>query len=718
MLSKSSLLILPVVLLSIFSIHADAQRRGNRDPGQATAGKGASTDPVESAVSLLRPRNIGPAFTSGRIVSFAVDPHNRSSYYAAAASGGVWKTTNNGSTWTPVFEHEASYSIGVVTLDPNNVNTVWVGTGENNAQRSVGYGDGVYKSIDGGKSWRNVGLKTSEHIGKIVVDPRDSNIVFVAAQGPLWSAGGERGLYRTLDGGKTWVNVLKISENTGVTDVEIDLKNPDVLYAASYQRRRHVWTLIDGGPESAIYKSTDGGDTWTKLRSGLPGGDLGRIGIAVSPVDSSVIWATVEASGKSGGVFRSSDYGASWERRNEFVSSGMYYGQIIADPKDLERVYVLGVVNQVSDDGGRTVRALGERGKHVDNHALWIDPHDTNYILAGCDGGVYDSYDKGATWQFKSNLPIAQFYDVAVDNNAPYYYVYGGTQDNSSVGGPSRTRNGAGIVSSDWIVTAGGDGFHQQVDPTNADIVYSESQYGGLVRFNRKNGERLSIQPIPSAGEPPIRWNWDSPFIVSPFSPKRLYFAANRLYKSDDQGNTWVPVSGDLSRQLDRNSLRVMDRIWNSDAIAKHQSTSFYGNVTALAESPKLEGLLFVGTDDGLIQISPDGGKTWQQQEKFTGIPDKTYVSHIVPSQYSADVVYATFENHKMGDFAPYVLKSVDRGKTWTSLAANLPTNGSVLAFAEDHIQSTLLFVGTEFGMYTSVNGGNKWVKVGGLPTI
>ncbi len=667
----------------------------------------------------LKLRLIGPALTSGRVVSFAVDPADRSHYFAAAASGGVWKTTNAGTTWMPVFDGEGSYSIGTVVLDPKNPSTVWVGAGENNSQRSVSYGDGVYRSDDGGKSWKNMGLKNSEHIGAIAIDPRNTSTVYVAAQGPLWASGGDRGLFKTTDGGKTWAKVLMISENTGVTDIEIDPRDPDTLYAASYQRRRHVWTLINGGPESAIYKSTDAGATWNKLKSGLPSVEMGRIGLAVSPANPDTVYATIEAADEKGGVFRSTDRGATWERRNPFDATAMYYGQIVADPKDEDRIYLPNTLLMVSDDGGKTVRPLGEKSKHVDNHAIWIDPENTDYYLVGCDGGIYESFDRGANWNFKSNLPITQFYDVTADNDTPFYNVYGGTQDNFSLGGPSRTHSASGILNSDWFVTQGGDGFRTQVDPEDPYTIYSESQHGGLVRVDRRTGERMGIQPQEGKNEAPLRWNWDSPFIISPHSHTRLYFAANRLFRSDDRGDSWRALSGDLSRQIDRNKLPVMDRVWGPDAVAKNASTSFYGNVVALSESPKKEGLIYIGTDDGLIQVSEDGGNNWRKIEKFPNIPDMTYVSRIAASEHDAGTVYASFDNHKNGDFKPYLLKSTDAGKNWVSIKGNLPERGSVLAIAEDSINPNLLFAGTEFGLFFTLDGGQKWIQLkGGMPTI
>jgi photosystem II stability/assembly factor-like uncharacterized protein len=677
-------------------------------------------DPMGSATFAgLRFRSIGPALTSGRVADIAVDPKNKKVYYVAAASGGVWKTENAGTTWTPLFDDQLSYSVGAVTLDPSHPLVVWVGTGENNSQRSVSYGDGVYKSVDGGKTWVNMGLRSSEHIARIVVDPRDGNVVYVAAQGPLWKAGGDRGLYKSTDGGKNWTAVLTVSENTGVNDVDMDPRNPDVLVASSYQRRRHVWTLIDGGPESAIYKSTDGGASWTKSTRGLPTGDVGRIGLARSPAALDVVYAIIEASGKNGGFYRSTDGGENWEKRSEYVSAGaQYYNEIVADPGDPNRVYAMDTYMMVTGDGGRTFEKVGETYKHVDNHALWIDPDDTEHLIAGCDGGVYESFDRARTWSFKANLPITQFYRVAVDNDVPFYNVYGGTQDNFSLGGPSRTTSAHGILNSDWFVTQGGDGFGTVVDPEDPEILYAESQHGGLVRFDRRSGEAITIQPQPGRGEEGLRWNWDSPILISPHSHTRLYFAANRLFRSDDRGNSWTPVSPDLTSRVDRNQLPVMGRVWGPDAVAKNSSTSFYGNIVALSESPLKEGLLYVGTDDGLIQTSDDGGARWTRTELPRVVPERTYVSRVTASSHDVDTLYAAFDNHKMGDFAPYLFKSVDRGGSWSSIASNLPA-GSVYVVVEDPVSRDLLFAGTETGVFFTIDGGGHWVQLkGGLPTI
>jgi photosystem II stability/assembly factor-like uncharacterized protein len=709
--------LLAVVLAGSASARSEKSRPTPR-PSPAEAGESKLKSDTFAGLAF---RGIGPALTSGRIGDLAVHPRDRDTWYVAAASGGVWKTTNAGISWTPLFDSQGSYSIGCITLDPRNPLVVWVGTGENNSQRSVSYGDGVYKSIDGGTTWENVGLKNSEHIARILIDPRSSDIVYVAAQGPLWSPGGDRGLYKTVDGGKTWKQVLKISENTGVTDLVMDPRNPDILFAAAYQRRRHVWTLIDGGPESALYRSGDGGATWKKLdKNGLPKEEMGRIGLAVAPSKPDVIYAVVEAASKAGGFFRSTDGGGNWSKMGDYIPAGpQYYQEIFVDPADADRVYSMDTFMQVTEDGGKTFRGVGEKFKHVDNHALWIDPENTDHLIAGCDGGLYRSFDRGATWGFVSNLPVTQFYRVTLDTAVPFYNVYGGTQDNFSLGGPSRTTHAHGIINSDWFVTVGGDGFWGQVDPSDPRIVYAEAQYGGLQRFDRGSGEIIDIQPQPGPGEDPLRWNWDSPLIISPHLHTRLFFAAQRLFRSDDRGDSWTHISPDLTRKIDRNRLKVMGRIWGVDTVAKNSSTSFYGNIVSLSESPRQEGLIYVGTDDGLIQTTEDGGKAWRKIDRFPGVPDMTYVSRLVASRHDAGTVYAAFDNHKMGDFKPYLLRSGDRGRTWTSVVGDLPARGSVYALAEDSSDRNLLFAGTEFGVFFSADGGKKWIQLkGGLPTI
>lgn len=668
----------------------------------------------------LKFRSLGPALTSGRIGDIAVNPANTSEWYIAVASGGVWKTVNAGTTFEPIFDGEGSYSIGCVTIDPNNPFVIWVGTGENNSQRSVSYGDGVYRSDDGGKSWKNMGLKKSEHIGKIIVDPRNSHVVYVAAQGPLWGPGGDRGLFKTTDGGATWDSVLYISKHTGVSDIVMDPRNPDILYAASYQRRRHVFTLINGGPESAIYKSEDAGVTWKKLASGLPSGDVGRIGLAISPVNPDVLFAIIELPNRKGGFYRSTNRGASWEKRSDYISgSPQYYNELFCDPKDVDRVYSMDVFLKVTSDGGKTFTNLGGKNRHVDDHAFWIDPDNTDHYIVGGDGGIYESFDRAATWNFKPNLPVTQFYRVETDNSLPFYFVYGGTQDNFTLGGPSRTISSSGIVNSDWFITTSGDGFFTRIDPDDPNIVYSESQYGVLVRFDRRTGEQVGIQPKEEKGDPALRWNWDSPLIISPHKGTRLYFAAQRVFRSEDRGDSWTPISGDLTRQLERDRLPVMDRIWSIDAVAKNASTSQFGNIVSLSESPVKEGLLYAGTDDGLIQVTENGGGSWRRIEKFPDVAEMAYVSRIEASRHDANTVYASFDNHKNADFKPYIIKSSDAGRSWRSISSTLPANGVVYVVVEDHVNPNLLFAGTEYGVYFTIDGGGQWIQLkGGLPTI
>jgi photosystem II stability/assembly factor-like uncharacterized protein len=594
-----------------------------------------------------------------------------------------------------------------------------VGTGENNSQRSVGYGDGLYKSVDGGGSFKKVGLENSEHIARIFVDPRDSDVVFVASQGPLWSSGGDRGLFRTKDGGETWENVLSIDEHTGVSDLVVDPRNPDVMYASAYQRRRHVWTLIDGGPESGVWKTEDGGDSWREINRGLPGGDKGRIGLAIAPSSPDILYAIVELA-DGGGTWRSTNGGENWSRRGDYVSgSPQYYNEIYVDLYNPDRVYSLDTYMMVSEDGGATFEPLGEDDKHVDNHAIWIDPDDTDHLLIGSDGGLYETWDRGQTYRYFTNLPLSQYYRVAVSNDEPFYFVYGGTQDNATHGGPSRTTNTHGIRNSDWFVTVFGDGFGPAIDPEEPNIVYSQWQHGGLIRFDRLNGEQLDIKPREAADGPPLRWNWDSPLLISPHDNERLYFGAQMLFRSDDRGHSWTAVSGDLTRQLDRNQLEVMDRVWSVDAVAKNRSTSVYGNLVSVSESALMEGLIYTGSDDGLINVTADGGATWTALDQVDGVPELTYVNDIEASLHDADVVYAAFNNHKMGDFAPYLFKSSDRGQSWAPIMGDLPERGTVYTVVQDHVNPNLLFAGTEFGIFFTVDEGGSWTEItGGMPTV
>ena len=663
-------------------------------------------------------RNIGPAKVSGRITKVIKDYTNSNIWYVTTASGNVWKTLNSGTTWIPIFEHYGSYSIGTINMDPKNPNILWLGTGENNSQRSVGFGDGIYKSIDGGKTWENMGLKTSEHIAKIIIDPSDSDNIYVASQGPLWRSGGERGLYNSSDGGKNWKRILHISENTGISDVVMDHSN-NILYASTYERRRHFGILVAGGPEGGIFKSIDKGKTWKKLKNGLPTGDIGRIGLEISPQKANVIYALITAKKETKGFYRSDNYGETWKKMSDYqVVDSQYYVEIFADPHQFDKIYSVDMRSYVTEDGGKTFNRIPENKKHVDSHDVIFDINDPNYIMISCDGGIYESFDKMKTWRFIDNLPIIQLYRVGIDNSKPFYNVYGGTQDNDSFGGPSRTKNRSGIRNSDWFVTTGGDGFQVRVDPKNPDIIYTMSQYAGIMRYDKSNGEKIGIKPQPGISESAFRWNWDSPLIISPHNSNRLYFAANYLFQSDNNGDSWKKISTDLTRNEDRNKKKVMGKVWSVDAIFKNVFTSPLGTIVALDESTLNEGLIIVGTDDGLVQITKDNGNTWKKHENFPGVPEKAYVTDVLASKHDLNIIYVSFNYHKYGDFKPYLIVTKDGGKTWKSISNNIPKNNFVWSIVEDHINPNLLFIGTEFGMFYSINAGNSWNKFKKIPTI
>lgn len=674
---------------------------------------------TNSTFNAFKWRSIGPAFASGRISDFAVNPDDFSTYYVAVSSGHIWKTTNNGITFKPIFDNYGVYSIGCIAMDPNNNNVLWAGTGENNHQRALGYGNGIYLTRDGGKSWENMGLKESRHIGEILIDPRNSNIIYAAAEGSTWAPNEERGVYKTTDGGKTWEKVLFISENTGVANLSFEPGNPDVIYAGAEQRRRRQFGKIGGGPESAFYKSTDAGLTWNKLENGIPGCDKGGMEIVVSPVNPNIVYAMFEASNGKGGTYRSTDRGASFNKQNDYNSSGQYYSELVCDPVNADKVYSLDTYTRVSTDGGKNWENVGLSKRHVDDHALWIDPNKTDHFMIGGDGGIYETWDNGKTYIHKTTLPVTQFYRVNVDNTEPFYWVYGGTQDNSSMGGPSQNISRSGVTSAEWIVTLGGDGFWQAIEPNNPDIVYSAYQYGNIHRYDKKSGEKIKVKPTPRENEDTYRWNWDTPFLISPHSGTTLYMAANKVFKSTDRGNTWEVISDDITRNEDRNQFKMMGKHWPTDAVAKHVSTSQWGTAVALAESPVKKGLVYVGTDDGVIQVTDDDGKTWTKTTTFPGVPEYTFVSDICPSRFDENVVFASFNNIKSDDFKPYLLKSNDKGKTWVSISNDLPNDQVVHTIIQDPVKENLLFTGTEFGIYSSLNGGNHWVKFGsGLPDI
>lgn len=658
-------------------------------------------------------RSIGPAVTGGRVVAIAVNPFDHSEYFVGSGHGSLWKTTNSGITFTPVFDGQKSYAIGAITYDPSNPNIVWVGTGENDNQNNVIFGDGIYKTEDGGKSWENMGLKTSEHIGGIVVNPENPDIVLVAAMGSLRNPGGERGIFRTTDGGKTWENVLHISEYTGCYEIHMDPRYPNILYATAHQRMRNLYTGVYGGPESGIYRSIDGGTTWEKMKGGFPQEDVGRIGISVSPVNPDVIYAIVEATDKDKGIYRSSDRGVSWTKQSSYISSYPFYFQkLYCDVNDVDRVYSNDVFIQVTIDGGKTWKNLGDDKKHVDNHAIWIDPQNNKHLLAGCDGGVYETFDLAKNWDFKQNLSIAEIYKVTTDNSQPFYNVYIGTQDNNSLGGPSRTINSSGITNQDWYFTNAGDGFETQVDWKNPDIIYAQSQNGGLVRFDKKSGENLFIQPQDFT-DTAYRFDWDAALLISKHDNKRLYFGGNKLLRSDDQGSTWQEISPDLTRGVPQEMQKLMNQSWSIDQLARKSSMA---QIVTIAESPLDENVLFVGSGDGLIHYSSDGGKVWNKSSVL-GLPEYSRIHHIIASNFDKLVAYAACQNYTGGDYRPFLYKTTDGGKSWFLINGNLPELGSTFTVAEDNVDKDLLFVGTLYGVYFSNNGGNEWIQLNnGIP--
>jgi photosystem II stability/assembly factor-like uncharacterized protein len=857
-----------MVAAILFAVAIVAARQGSGGPNRLTA----------DALSVLKVRNIGPALVTGRVVDVEYDPKNPDVWYAASAFGGLWKTTSRGISWTEVFPTEdiGTFSMCCVVVDPKDSNVVWVGTGENNSQRSAHFGDGVYKSTDAGATWKRMGLESSEHIGKILIDPRNSNTVWVAAQGPLFTegGGGERGLYKTIDGGATWTRSLFVNDTTGVSDIAFDSKNPDIMYAGTYQRMRHVGQMIGGGPDGGVFKTIDGGKNWKKLTTGLPPGEVGRIAIAVDPKKPGRVYALIDAkSGPGGGrggrgggggagagaggggaagaagagaagagagaagagaagagagggqgggagrgrgqnvalpyvapppptaddgmgFYKSEDSGATWTRMAIYRGGGpAYYCEIFVDPWQPDTIWSVNTNLDWSRDGGKTWQQVGvEQGSgafavHVDHHHVLFDPNNRNHLVISNDGGIYETYNldkiyaaqpgqlNGASWRLFSNLPITQYYRVSAGNELPFYTVCGGTQDNFSECGPSRTNHTLGIRTSDWYVIQGGDGFFARHDWADPNIVYGSSQDGGIGRFDRSIGRTTSINPTRGGGggafggdvnamppdTPPVqqqagaagagaagagaagaagvgrqgapgggrgagggrgggggdRTNWDAPYIVSPHSHTRLYWGSNYLYRTDDRGDTWIRVSPDLTRSLNWQELPIMGKVWPTGSIALHESTTALSTIVAIDESPLLEGLIYVGTDDGLVQVTEDGGKTWRKSEDFPTVPKWTYVTDVVASPRDSNVVFATFNNWQTGDYKPYICRSNDRGRTWTAITGDLPAKHDVWALAQDHVNSSLLFAGTEFGLFFTVDGGGHWTQLkGGMPRI
>lgn len=684
----------------------------------------AQTTNKDTIFNGLKFRSLGPAFASGRIADIAIHPENENTWYVAVGSGGVWKTTNSGTTWTPIFDSQKSYSIGCVTIDPNNSHTIWVGSGENVGGRHVGFGDGIYRSNDDGKSWKNLGLNSTEHISKIIVHPENSDIIWVAAQGPLWSKGGERGVYKSIDGGKTWTKILGKGEWTGATDILIDPENPDILYAATWDRHRTVATYLGGGPGSGIHKSTDGGESWNKLTKGIPKSNLGKIGLAISPFNKDIIYAAIELDRRKGGVYMSGNKGESWTKQSDAISGGTgphYYQEIYASPHHEGTLYLMSNTVQISKDHGKTFKNMNEKNKHVDSHAMAFKNSDPNYVLFGTDGGLYESFDHTRSWKYINNLPLTQYYKVAVDDSFPFYNIYGGTQDNGSHGGPSQTISAAGITNADWWKTLGADGHQSAVEPGNPNITYGEFQEGVLWRIDKTTGETVFIQPQAREGDPYERFNWDAPILVSPHDPTRLYFASYRVWRSDNRGDAWKSISKDLTRNEDRITLPILGKQQSWDNAWDVYAMSNYNTITSLSESPKQEGLIYAGTDDGILQITENGGQTWKKIElgSIKGIPERAFVNDVRADLFDENTVYMALDNHKYGDYKPYLLKSQNKGKTWSLINGDLPDRIVTWRLVQDHIKKDLLFGATEFGIYMTSNGGRNWIKLnGGLPTI
>ena len=682
----------------------------------------SNTETEKVSLSAFKFRNVGPAFLSGRIADIAIHPNDENVWYVAVGSGGVWKTENAGTTWSPIFDKEVSYSIGCVAIDERNPSVIWVGTGENVGGRHVGYGDGIYRSRDGGKTWDNMGLKKSEHISEILIHPNNSDVVWVAVQGPLWNKGGERGLYKTTDGGVNWKRVLGNSEWTGVTDIMMDPRNPQVLYAATWDRHRTVASFMGGGPGSGIHRSFDGGETWEKLTNGLPKSNLGKTGLAISPQQPDVLYAAIELDRTTGGVYRSEDRGSSWKKMSDAVSGATgphYYQELYASPHKFDRLYLMNVRVLTSEDGGKTFKQLKEEKKHSDNHAIVFKKDDPDYIMLGTDAGIYESFDLAENWRYIKNLPLTQFYKVAVNNAEPFYHIFGGTQDNGSVGGPSATDEREGISNKHWYKTLFADGHQSATDPVYNDIVYAETQQGGLHRVDLTSGEQVFVQPQAREGEPHERFNWDAPILVSPHNPERLYFASYRVWKSESRGNDWTPISGDLTRNEERITLPIMGRQQSWDNAWDVGAMSNYNTITSLSESPLKEGLIYAGTDDGFIQVTANGGANWTPiPVTQLGLPNRSFVNDIKADLFDENTVYVALDNHKEGDFNPYLFKSTDQGATWTSISGDLPKRTLVWRLVQDHVNKNLLFAATEFGVYVSLNGGEQWQKLPGTPTI
>jgi len=687
----------------------------------------------QSAITGMKFREIGPATMGGRIDDIEVVPNDSRVIYVATAAGGILKSTNGGTSWSVIFDKEAVPSVGDIAISRSNPSIIWAGTGEANNRQSSSWGNGIYKSLDAGKTWKNVGLGGTMHIARIVVHPTNPDIVWVAAVGNLWAPSSERGIYKTTDGGKSWQQVLKVNDDTGATDIAVDNDSPNILYAAMYQRRRTVWGFNGSGEHSAIYKSNDGGETWTKITKGMPYDtenaatprpdnllETGRNAISVYPKDTNIVYALIEHG--NGGVYRSNDKGETWTRVAEINSNPrpMYFSQIRVDPNNDQRVWIAGVTTQYSEDGGRTWSGNFARAPHADTHAIWIDPNDSNHLIIGNDGGINITYDRGRTWDYANTVPIGQFYEVGVDNGTPYK-ICGGLQDNNSWCGPSMSLNSRGITNDDWYTIGGGDGFYAQPDPVDTSIVYTESQDGNLIRRNVVTGENKQIRPREDLDEKLFRFQWNSPILVSSYDNKTIYYGGNFLFKSTNRGDSWTKVGNvDLTTGADRNTLQIMGKVPDKNTRSRHDGVQNWPAITTIAESPVNRNVLWVGTDDGNLQITRDG-QTWKNVvDKVPGLAKGTYVSRVVASRVNEGTAFATFDGHRNGDFKVYVFMTNDFGETWKSIASNLPQNTGVVHVVREHPRNTnLLFAGTEFGLFASVDRGGSWMQIKqNLPTV
>lgn len=697
---------LPALLLSTPSSHAAAQ--------QADLGALASS---------LEWREIGPAIMGGRVTDLAVNEANPAHYFVGTATGGLWKTTSNGQAWEPVFDDQPTSSIGAVSLAPSNPNVVWVGTGEPQNRQSSPYGAGVFRSTDGGQTWSFLGLEETRHIGGIVVHPTDPDVAWVAAVGHLWGPNPERGIYKTTDGGETWDRVLYIDEHTGAIDLVSDPADPQTLYAAMYQRQRTAFGFSAAGSGSGLYRSLDGGATWSELTAGLPEGDKGRIGLDVYRQDGNLVYAIVESSGDGRGIYRSEDRGESWSKVSGTNPRPMYFSMIRIDPNDPERIYIGGVSFGMSEDGGKTFQeGDAAEGIHVDHHALWINPDNSNHLILGSDGGISESWDRSSHWRHINNLALGQFYEIGVSMEDPYT-VCGGLQDNSSWCAPNNTLSSYGIRNGDWEDVSGGDGFYNKVHPDKPYLIYTESQGGNIVRFDRRTGQSTRIRPVarPSDDdeERSYRFNWNSPIHISLHDPSTVFIGANHLLRSRDEGMTWEEASPDITRQIDRDTVPIMGELVTDETLSRHDGQSNYGNITTISESPFTGQLIYVGTDDGVVQVTRDGGDSWADiTPGEDDVPERTYVSSVVASSAVEGRVYATFDGHFGDDYRPYVAVSDDYGEQWRMITNGLP-NESVNRIREHHRTPSLLFVGNEVGVYFSVDAGAAWHRLdGNLPTV